>query len=123
MTIKTKEFQLNEENLFKNEIIHFFNIDAFNSIINIYLEVDGKRVKTEKSKNFHKLILSGLEAHNKKQEINCIIVEDAELKILIKIIRKYTRFFRKKSNTVKYKNEIKKKSKKEGKYTTSYKGS
>ena len=118
MTIKTKEFQLNEENLFKNEIIHFFNIDAFNSIINIYLEVDGKRVKTEKSKkNFHKLILSGLEAHNKKQEINCIIVEDAELKILIKIIRKYTRFFRKKSNTVKYKNEIKKKSKKGRKNT------
>jgi hypothetical protein len=50
LTIKTKEFQLNEENLFKNEIIHFFNIDAFNSVINIYLEVDGKKVKSEKSK-------------------------------------------------------------------------
>ena len=103
MTIKTKEFQLNEENLFKNEIIHFFNIDAFSSIIKIYLEVNGKRIQAEKSKkNFHELILSELEAHNTKREVNCVIVEDAELKILIKIIRKYTRFFRKKSNTVKY---------------------
>ncbi len=108
MTIKTKEFQLNEENLFKNEIIHFFNIDAFSSIIKIYLEVDGKRIQAEKSKkNFHKLILSELEAHNTKREVNCVIVEDAELKILIKIIRKYTRFFRKKSNTVKYRTQIK----------------
>ena len=110
MTIKTKEFQLNEENLFKNEIIHFFNIDAFNSIINIYLEVDGKRVDAEKSKkNYHKLILNKLDAHNQKKEINCVIVEDAELKILIKIIRKYTRFFRKKSNTVQYRDLTKKK--------------
>ena len=45
------------------------------------------------------MVLSDLEAHNKKKEVNCIIVEDAELKILVKIIRKYTRFFRKKSNT------------------------
>ena len=118
MTIKTKEFQLNEENLFKNEIIHFFNIDAFNSIINIYLEVDGKRIKAEKSKKyFHKLALSDLEAHNKKQEINCVIVEEAELKILIKIIRKYTRFFRKKSNTVHYRIDEKKKTGRGRKYT------
>ena len=110
LTIKTKEFQLNEENTFKNEIIHFFNIDAFNSTINIYLEVDGKRVKSEKSKKyFHKMILSDLEVNNKKQEINCVIVEDAELKILVKIIRKYTRFFRKKSKTVRFKTEERKK--------------
>jgi len=108
LTIKIREFQLNEQNLFKNEIIHFFNIDAFTSIINIYLEIDGKRIKAEKSKkNFHKLILNELEANNQKKEINCIIVEDVELKILIKIISKYKRFFRKKSNSVQYINEIK----------------
>ena len=108
MAIKTKEFQLNEENLFKNEIIHFFNIDAFNSVINIYLEVDGKKVKSEKSKkNHYKLVFKDFEENKKKQEINCVIVEDAELKILVKIIRKYTRFFRKKSNTVHFRNEFK----------------
>jgi len=113
LTIKTKEFQLNEENLFKNEIIHFFNIDSFTSIINIYLEIDGKRIKSEKSKkNFHKLVLSELEANNQKREINCVIVEDAELKILVKIISKYTRFFRKQSNFVQYINEINKKGRK-----------
>lgn len=47
------------------------------------------------------------EENKKKHEINCIIVEDAELKILVKIIRKYTRFFRKKSNTVHFRNEFK----------------
>lgn len=110
MTIKTKEFQLNEENLFKNEIIHFFNIDAFNSVINIYLEVDGKRVKSEKpKKNHYKLVFKNFEENKKKQEINCVIVEDAELKILVKVIRKYTRFFRKKSNTVHFRDEFKSK--------------
>jgi hypothetical protein len=119
LTIKTKEFQLNEENLFKNEIIHFFNIDAFNSIINIYLEVDGKRIKAEKSKkNFHELDLSEIEANNKKQEINCVIIEDAELKILVKIIRKYSRFFRKKSSKIiQYRKKAKKVKNKEKKNT------
>ena len=57
MSSKTKEFQLNEETIFKNEIIHFFNINAMNSTIYIYLEIDGKKVKSEKSKkNFNKLI-------------------------------------------------------------------
>jgi hypothetical protein len=55
------------------------------------------------------MVLSDLEAHNKKKEVNCIIVEDAELKILVKIIRKYARFFRKKSNTVHYKTNERKK--------------
>ena len=49
------------------------------------------------------MILSDMDEQNKKKEVNCIIVEDAELKILVRIIRKYTRFFRKKSNTVHYK--------------------
>ncbi len=50
-----------------------------------------------------------MDEHNKKKEVNCIIVEDAELKILVRIIRKYTRFFRKKSNTVHYKTQERKK--------------
>jgi hypothetical protein len=58
------------------------------------------------------MVLSDLEAHNKKKEVNCIIVEDAELKILVKIIRKYTRFFRKKSKTFHYKAEERKRSNK-----------
>ena len=100
MSSKTKEFQLNEETLFKNEIIHFFNINAMNSTIYIYLEIDGKKVKSEKSKkNFHKLILKDIGKKNEKKEIKCFIVEDIELKILIKIIIKYKSFFRRKSKS------------------------
>ena len=70
MAAKTKEFQLEEETTFKNEIIHFFNIDAMNGIINIYLEIDGKKAKSEKSKiNFHKLILKDIGMKSTKKEI------------------------------------------------------
>ena len=100
MSSKTKEFQLSEETTFKNEIIHFFNINAMNSTIYIYLEIDGKRAKSEKTKkNFHKLILKDIESKNEKKEIKCFIVEDIELKILIKIISKYKSFFRRKSKS------------------------
>lgn len=100
MTTKSKDFQLGEENIFKNELIHFFNINANNSIINIYLEIDGKRMKPEKPDfNSNKLLLKQLELKNSKKEIKCLIYEEAELKILIRIIRKYNKFFRKKSNT------------------------
>ena len=100
MPAKTKEFQLSEETTFKNEIIHFFNIDAMNGTINIYLEIDGKKVKSEKSKiNFHKLILKDIGMKSTKKEINCLIIEDVELKILIRIINKYKTFFRKKSKS------------------------
>jgi hypothetical protein len=37
MISKTKDFQFNEETSFKNEIIHFFNIDALDSVLYIYL--------------------------------------------------------------------------------------
>ena len=101
MKLKTKEFQLNEETTFKNEIIHFFNIDANNSTINIYLEIDGKIAKSEKSKKkCHKLILKDKKIKKEKQELNCSIIEDVELKILIRIINKVKNFFRKKSKTV-----------------------
>lgn len=100
MITKTKDFQLSAETTFKNELIHFFNIDTNNSTLYIYLEIDGKRMKSEKSKNnYYKLLLKDIKANNVKKEINCLIIEDVELKILIKIISKYTRFFRKKSNT------------------------
>ena len=100
MAAKTKEFQLAEETTFKNEIIHFFNIDAMNGTINIYLEIDGKKAKSEKSKiNFHKLILKDIGMKSTKKEINFFIVEDVELKILIRIINKYKTFFRRKSKS------------------------
>lgn len=56
-----------------------------------------------------------MKTHNKKNEVNCLIVEDAELKILVQIIRKYTRFFRKKSKTVRYKTDERKKGNRERK--------
>ena len=100
MSSKTKEFQLNEETTFKNEIIHFFNINAINSAIYIYLEIDGKKAKSEKSKkNFHKLILRDIGIKNDKKEIKCFIVDDVELKIYIKIISKYKSYFRRKSKS------------------------
>lgn len=106
MSIKTKEFQLNEETTFKNEIIHFFNINAINSTIYIYLEIDGKKAKSEKSKkNFHKLILNDIGIKNEKKEIKCFIIDDIELKILIKIISKYKSFFRRKSKSFYKKSE------------------
>ena len=51
MITKTKDFQLSAETTFKNEIIHFFNIETNKSTLYIYLEIDGKRMKSEKSKN------------------------------------------------------------------------
>ena len=106
MSSKTKEFQLNEEITFKNEIIHFFNINAINSTIYIYLEIEGKKAKSEKSKkNFHKLILKDIGIKNEKKEIKCFIIDDVELKILIKIINKYKSFFRRKSKSFYKKNE------------------
>lgn len=98
MISKTKEFLLNEINTFKNEIIHFFNIDSINCTLYIYLEIDGKILKSENSKkNFHKLILRDIGIKNEKKEINCIIVDNAEVKILIRNINK---FGRKKSNSL-----------------------
>lgn len=106
MTTKSKDFQLSAENIFKNELIHFFNINANNSIINIYLEIEGKRMKPEKPDyNSNKLLLNQLALKNTKKEINRFIYEDAELKMLIRIIRKYNKYFRKKSNTFYKKSE------------------
>ena len=69
-----------------------------NSTIYIYLEIDGNKIKSENNKqNYYKLILKDLKIKDGKKEINCIIVENVELKILIRI---YNKFGRKKSNTI-----------------------
>ena len=82
---KTKEFFLEEINTFSNELIHFFNINKNNSSIFIYLEVEGKKIKSEqKDINYYKLVLKDIK--NVKREIICLILEQIELKIFIRII-------------------------------------
>jgi len=82
---KTKEFFLEEINTFSNELIHFFNINKNNSSIFIYLEVEGKKIKLEqKNINYYKLVLKDIK--NEKREIICLILEQIELKIFIRII-------------------------------------
>ena len=82
---KTKEFFLEEINTFSNELIHFFNINKNNSSIFIYLEVEGKKIKSEQNNiNYYKLVLKDIK--NVKREIICLILEQIELKIFIRII-------------------------------------
>ena len=64
----------------------------------IYLEIEGKKYKSNNSKhNYYKLILYDIGIKDNKKEINCTIVDKAELKFLIRNINKYAR---KKSNTI-----------------------
>lgn len=98
MKSKTKDFQFSEETIFKNEIIHFFNIDSNESTLYIYLEIEGKKIKSEKSKKY-KLDLKDDGIQNIQKEMKCIIIEDVELTIIIRIISKYIKFFRKKSKS------------------------
>ena len=84
---KTKEFFLEENNKFSKELIHFFNIDKINASIYIYLEIEGKKILQEKNKGKnYKLLLN--EIQNVKKEIICLIYENIELKIVIRIINK-----------------------------------
>ena len=84
---KTKEFFLEENNKFSKELIHFFNIDKINASIYIYLEIEGKKILQEKNKGKnYKLALN--EIQNEKREIICLIYENIELKIVIRIINK-----------------------------------
>jgi len=84
---KTKEFFLEENNKFSKELIHFFNIDKINASIYIYLEIEGKKILQEKNKvKNYKLALN--EIQNEKKEIICLIYENIELKIVIRIINK-----------------------------------
>ena len=85
LTKKTKEFFLEEINTFNKELIHFFNIDKINANIFIYLEIEGKKIKSEKNKfKGNKMLLN--EIKNEKKEIICLLYENVELKILIRII-------------------------------------
>ena len=69
-----------------------------NSTLYAYLEICGKKVKSENSKNnCYKLVLNDIGIRNDKKEINCIIVDKVEFKFLIRNINKYAR---KKSNTI-----------------------
>ena len=84
---KTREFFLDENKTFTKEYIHFFNISKTQSSIYIFLEIEGKKIKPENNKeNYYKLILN--EIKEEKKEITCLIVENVELKILIRIINK-----------------------------------
>ena len=65
----------------------FFNIDKINASIYIYLEIEGKKILQEKNKGKnYKLALN--EIQNEKREIICLIYENIELKIVIRIINK-----------------------------------
>jgi hypothetical protein len=78
---------LEENNKFSKELIHFFNIDKINASIYIYLEIEGKKILQEKNKGKnYKLALN--EIQNEKKEIICLIHENIELKIVIRIINK-----------------------------------
>ena len=78
---------MDEINTFNKELIHFFNIDKLNAYIYIYLEIEGKKIKSEKNKiNYYKLTLN--EIKDEKKEIICLILDNIELKILIRIISK-----------------------------------
>jgi len=81
---------LNEINTFKNEVVHFFNIDSINSSIYIFIEIDGKKIESENTKeNYYKIILKDVGINNEKKELNCKLFDNIELKILIRIISKY----------------------------------
>ena len=78
---------MEENNKFSKELIHFFNIDKINASIYIYLEIEGKKILQEKNKGKnYKLALN--EIQNEKREIICLIYENIELKIVIRIINK-----------------------------------
>ena len=78
---------MDEINTFSKELIHFFNIDKLNAFIFIYLEIEGKKIKTEKNKiNYYKLALNDIK--EEKKEIICEILENIQIKILIRIINK-----------------------------------
>ena len=60
---------MNEINTFKNEVIHFFNIDSINSSIYIYIEIEGKKIQSESTKeNYYKIILKDLGIKSEKNE-------------------------------------------------------
>jgi hypothetical protein len=81
---------LNEINTFKNEVVHFFNIDSINSSIYIYIEIEGKKIQSENTKeNYYKIILKDVGTKSEKKELNCKLFDNIELKILIRIIKKF----------------------------------
>ena len=88
MTSKTKEFKLTELTIFNNELIHFFNINPYNSSIYISLEIDGKKLKVNYSE---KINLGDIIPRIEKEEIDYNIIEDVELKMKFKIMNKFNK--------------------------------
>jgi len=88
MTSKTREFKLTELTIFNNELIHFFNINPYNSSIYISLEVDGKKMKLN---NSEKINLGDIIPKIDTEEINYNIIEEVELKMKFKIMDKFNK--------------------------------
>ena len=111
ITMKKKSYEakkkakknINMDNITKN-IKNSENINNINyPKEKIVYNFQGQRIKSEKSKeNFYKFVLKNVGIINEKKEINCIIVDNVELKFLVKIINKYKR---KKSKTLYKKGE------------------
>jgi len=88
MTSKTKEFKLTELTIFNNELIHFFNINPYNSSIYISLEIDGKKMKLNYSE---KINLGDIIPRIEFDEIEHNIIEDVQLKMKFKIMNKFNK--------------------------------
>ena len=88
MTSKTREFKLNEIVVFENELIHFFNINPYNSSIYTSLEIDGKKIKLN---NTEKIILKDVITKNENEEITYNINDDIQLKMKYKIFDKFNK--------------------------------
>ena len=89
MTSKTKEFKLNDLIIFKNEIIHFFNINPYNSSLYISLEINGKKIKLNNESE--KIILKDIITTNENSEINYSFTDEINLKMKFKILNKFNK--------------------------------
>ena len=89
MTSKTKEFKLNDLIIFKNEIIHFFNINPYNSSLYISLEINGKKIKLNNESE--KIILKDMITTNENSEINYSFTDEINLKMKFKILNKFNK--------------------------------
>ena len=88
MNSRSQEFFLSESIYFENELIYFFNINPYNSSINIFFEIHREKVKLN---NARVLVLKDIITKEKDDIINFNVNKDIELKMKIKIINKYNK--------------------------------